>query len=192
MNRWLWLFAGLTMATGCIRTTVTQGAVSTNQGPYRKMLICSLSDDAAQAVLIEDALSKRLQKHRVATQTCSSFLAGPPESESATLHRIQKEGFDALLVAQRDPVSREVPPPGSLVTQTQVSSLEGFIKAFNAMAAPSPEKKPGEPGIVEPSLFGKERIISGKVILLSVSEDRLVWAGGGTVEGPAKKPIRDF
>jgi hypothetical protein len=192
MMRTVFLFLGLSLLMGCVHTTVTQGAVSVNQGPYQKILICSLSDDAARAVLMEEALSKQLQKNHVATQTCSSFMVGPPESDSAVLSRIRKEGFDAVLVLQRDVVSREVPPVGSLITQTNMTSLEGFVQAFHAMAAPRMNNKPVEPGTVEPSFFVKERIISGKIILLSVAQDRLVWAGAGTVAGPAKKPIQDF
>jgi hypothetical protein len=186
------LLSAVFLLSGCIHTTVTQREVSAAKGPYQKILVCSLSDDAARAVLIEEALSKRLAKHRVATQTCSSFMAGPPTSDTLTIGRIHKEGFDALLVVQRDTVAHETPPPGSLITKSTVTSLEGFLNAFDAMSAPPTDHSAGAPGTVESSLFGKERLISGTVKLIGVQEDRLAWAGGGTVEGPVHKPLESF
>lgn len=188
LKRSLFLLVSPLLLSGCVHTTITEGAVTTAKGPYHKILVCSLSNDAARAVLIEDALSQRLAKHHAAIQTCSSFMAGPPASDAATLSRIRKESFDALLVVQRDTVTLETPPPGSMITRSEITSLGSFLEAFDAMSTHSAE----ETGSVQPFLYGEQRAISGTVKLIGIQENRIVWAGGGVVKGPAEKPIVNF
>jgi hypothetical protein len=197
--------------SGCLHTEVVNEVMSkVPEAPYRRILVCSFTNESGNAILLEEHLAGRLRKHKVFVQSCDEVLISSASAQGFLPY--VREHFDAVLVTRREP--RPMPDPKEdhgfksvlFAPRTSVrppaaerredhpkpQTLAQFGDIFFADRQKKPSSQTraesaSEETILEP--FGEKRFIYGAADLISIREDQLVWSLGGYIEGGKHESI---
>jgi len=206
MKRLLY-FLPLGLLAGCVHTHVVREEVTPVDAVYKQILVCSLSNDAERAELIETVVNDLLKKHHVKTATCHDFL-NTQTAPDRQKQDIQEAGYQAVLVFQREsseektgpiPVAavlqkEDVPEKSSesMESSTQTDTLDGFLNAYASRMSANEAEVEKASEVTEDTLTGKRRSITGVIKLIDTNQNQVSWLGGGTVEGPASEPFKSL
>jgi hypothetical protein len=173
--------------SGCVRTEVLEQSSSDVQRPPKKLLVCSLSTSADRGERIETGMVARLKKRRLDATTCKEWLGGDAGSDPSVLKSsAAAAGFDGVLVFQAENTA-DIQKTLNLPDGAWDRFLQGYRSALEKRSAAGE----GEIGRLHDT-FGRMRIIHAIVSLVDLQSDRTSWWTKGTLDGSAKRPLKDF
>lgn len=176
--------AALALA-GCVHTTVSRVRIAADtHKPYKKILVCSMSNQTDRVKVAEDTIVRRLSKQRVEAAPCHELFASA--NRSIVTSQIKTLGYDAVLVIYRAAGIAEENVDEA--TRIPYPSLDAVVKGYGAQdtyaVSVSKETVARLPGQGDTIAVGAD--------LLDIVNDRVVWSNAGTVEGPAGSSLSDY
>jgi len=194
---------------GCVHTEITEELnAQAVRRPYRKILVCSMSEDPKVGIKVESILRDDLVPHSVTVETGRDLLYPMRErADGEVVAEIKKRHFDGILITRRIEAAvssstvkdvifaapaahqRENEPVGS------ATDVQDFVSAYLRLLStdhPASTERQLKDSATAQGVVGKEIEVHARADLLGVRENQIVWSTGGIIEGSPHRPLPEF